>query len=425
MAPEQVAQHQKARLELAMVEAVANHGFADTTIDELVGLAGVSKTAFYRHFEDKQDCFLATFEEIIQQASEQVSAAYREPGDLRERLVAALAAFMELTVAEPAAASLAVVDSLILGTAGVEYRERGAQTFETMFRQSFDHLPSGDAVSDVVVRAIVAGIRAVAYRQLRAGQPEQLPGLVEPLVDWALGYQREPDDAARRAMEAASRPIAMENMQGLAEVVTAEEEGEKLSWEEPPNSPRSRKLLDQRPRIIRATARVVGEHGYGSLTVPMISTAAGISNQTFYEYFKTKRDALLAVFEIVAAEVIQVVSRAVLAEGDRPEAIGAGVRAMTEYFAERELFARLAFFELPTAGPIALDRADGVMDTFASFLEPGKIPAAFGATVPSEIMPAIPGGIWSVIQHEIAHGRLEALPDLAPEIAWIAVGPLL
>jgi AcrR family transcriptional regulator len=54
-----------ARLEGAMVEAVARHGFAGTTLRELVGLAGVSKSTFYQHFESKEDCFLATFDQII------------------------------------------------------------------------------------------------------------------------------------------------------------------------------------------------------------------------------------------------------------------------------------------------------------------------------------------------------------------------
>ena len=46
-------------------------------------------------------------------------AAYREEGDFRERLVAALTVFMELVVSEPAAARLAAVESLTLGAAGV------------------------------------------------------------------------------------------------------------------------------------------------------------------------------------------------------------------------------------------------------------------------------------------------------------------
>ena len=87
-----------------MVEAVARHGYAGTTMRELVTLAGVSKSTFYEHFESKQGCFLATFDEIVEQVSARVGEAYRGGGDFRQRLVGGLGAFMNLAVDEPAAA---------------------------------------------------------------------------------------------------------------------------------------------------------------------------------------------------------------------------------------------------------------------------------------------------------------------------------
>src|SRR5690242_15072 len=75
MPAEQVAEHQKARLEGAMVEAVARHGYAGTTLRELVALAGVSKTTFYEHFESKEDCFLATLDAIIAETTRRVGTA--------------------------------------------------------------------------------------------------------------------------------------------------------------------------------------------------------------------------------------------------------------------------------------------------------------------------------------------------------------
>ena len=41
---ERTEQHQRGRLEGAMVEAVWRHGYSETTVGELVALAGVSKT---------------------------------------------------------------------------------------------------------------------------------------------------------------------------------------------------------------------------------------------------------------------------------------------------------------------------------------------------------------------------------------------
>src|SRR3954453_6580577 len=153
--------------------------------------------------------------------------------------------FMEIAADEPAAASLAAIDSLTLGKAGIAHRERGSQAFEVMVRQSFDHSPSPVQVSDATVRAIVGGIRGVVYRCLRADEAERLPALVDELVEWALAYQQGPGPLVLRAIHAAEQ-----SEDDDSEI----ERG--LSWEEPPDSQASRRNLSQRERIVRAAARV-------------------------------------------------------------------------------------------------------------------------------------------------------------------------
>jgi AcrR family transcriptional regulator len=418
MPPQHVARHQKARLEGAMVEAVARHGYAGTTLRELVTLAGVSKSTFYQHFENKQDCFLATFDEIVVQLSARVGEAYRSGGDFRGQLTAGLAAFMNLAVEEPAAAGLTSVESLTLGAAGVAHRERASEGFEALIQQSFDHSPAEREVSAVTVRAIVAGIRGVTYQRLRQGKREELPGVVDELVEWALRYQEPDSEATERAMARAA--VASPQPSSAPD---ASEEDARPGWDEPPDSPRSRMALTQRERIVRAAALVVVERGYEALSIPAISAAAGTSNQTFYEHFASKRDAFLAAFEILGADAIRVAATAFEEEDDHPEAIGAGLRALFEHIASNRLFARLAFFELPTAGPVALDRADAMLESFGAFIEPGKGPSQLRGPLPQSVMEALPSGLWAMIQHEIVHGRREALPELAPEAARIVLAP--
>lgn len=400
-----------------MVEAVARRGYAGTTLRELVTLAGVSKSTFYDHFENKQECFLATFDEVVAQVSARVGEAYRQPGDFRQRLVAGLSTFMRLAVDEPAAASLVAVESLTLGAAGVAHRERASQAFELLIQQSFDHSPSEHRVAPLTVRAIVAGIRGVAYRHLRSGRGGELPDRVEELVDWALNYQRQESEGVQRAAEAAARPAP-------APPQPPAEEHPLPSWSEPPDSRRSRTLLSQRERIVRAAARVVIENGYPGLSIPAISGAAGVSNQTFYEHFPGKLEAFLAAFEIVAGQALAVTAAALAAEGGRIEAIGVGMRALLEQIARDELFARLAFFELPTAGPVALDHAEAMLDNFTAFLSPDAAPNEIRRLPTRTLAEAIPSGVWAVIQHEIHEGRLDSLPEMAPELTRVVLVPV-
>lgn len=398
-----------------MVEAVARFGYAGTTLRELVKLAGISKSTFYEHYNSKQDCFLATFETIITRVSERVAGAYQDGGDFRDRLVAALTTFMNLVVSEPDAATLATVESLTLGKAAIAHRERASETMEQMLQQSFDESPSSSVVSPATVRAIAAGIRGVVYRHLRAGTTGQLPGLVEELADWALGYQQEEGEIVRRAAEAAAEPQA-----GAAAGT-----GKELDWTEPPDSPRSRAELTQRERIVRAVGHLVVKSGYETLSIPAISATAGTSNQTFYEHFGNKREAFLAAFDLSAAEGLYATTQAFEAAGDRPEAIGAALRAMLEHIAGNELFARLTFFDLQTAGPVALDRADAAMDSFTAFLKSDRAPSGIDGAVSETVLSAIGSGCWAVIQHELARDRAKWLPESGPELTRIVLMPVV
>jgi AcrR family transcriptional regulator len=416
MKADEVARHQKNRLEGAIVEAVARHGFASTTVRELVTLAGVSKSTFYDHFESKEKCFLATFDSIVGEVAEEVAKAYDEEAEgERERLVAALSRFMEIVVERPEDAAFAIIDSLTLGSAGIAHRERAWEAFEQVARQYFDN-NSSQQVSDLTVRAIIAGISGVVYQYLRNGKIKELPGVVEPLIDWALSYQVPDPDLVRRGVAAAERSLSTE--------IESEEEEGIPGWDEPPYSPLSRASLSQRQRIIRAAARVVVERGYESLSIPAISAAAGTSNQTFYENFNSKRDAFIAAYETVSDKALRFCTEAFKGAPDGPEAIGTALRALTDYIAGDQMYGRVAFLEMMTAGPPALDRSEETMDGVLAFAEDGNGSKELWSQVPRVVLEATAGGIWFVIQREVAHGRDASLPGKAPELARLALLPV-
>lgn len=413
--PEEVARHQRRRLEGAMLEAVGRYGYNGMTLSELVKLAGVSKTTFYEHFEGKADLFLATFDEIERQVGRRIAQAFAAQGDFDTSVREALLALMQVVAEEPAAAWLTAVESLALGADGTAHRERASEEFEALFRQGFADSPGERPVPEITTRAIVGGVRGVVYRHLRARSQDELPEHVDELVDWALCYQRPRSDAVERAMGAAEE-----------EPAPAAEPGESAlpGWEEPPDSKRSRRSLSQRERIVRATARVVIERGWPALSIPSISGAAGVSNQTFYENFSSKFDALMAAFEALFGEAREATLAAYDPDRGAAEAIGASIRAMLEHIAGHEVFARLAFFELPTAGAAALDHADELLDRLIASLGSEPLPAELGDQLPSgTVLTAVAGGIWAVIQREIAHGHQLELSRRAPEITEIALAP--
>jgi AcrR family transcriptional regulator len=397
-----------------MVEAVARYGYSGTTLRELVRLAGVSKSTFYEHFEGKRQAFLATADEILDRIDERVAAASEMHEEYRERLSAALSTFFAIVLAHPQESNLVIVESLTLGAAGVPYRERISAVFEVAIRDCFERSPAKLGVSDLTVRAIAAGIRGVVYRHLREGTADGLPGLVGELTAYALGYQRPDTEAVTEATEAAAVPRPR----------AAEASAMKVDWKEPPDSARSRAELTQRERIVRAAGRLVVERGFENLSIPAISAEAGTSNQTFYEFFDNKREAFLAAFDVHAGEAL-LVTRAAYDDTDGSGAkIGTALRAMLEYVAANEVFARFTFFDLPTAGPVALDHADATMESFTAFLRPELAPKRFDPGTPEVVLQAIGSGAWAVIQHELARNQSRSLPKIAPELARIVMMPV-
>ena len=391
----------------AMVVAVARHGYPETSVDELVALAGVSKSSFYRHFEGKEQCFLATFDEIVAEAGERIGWAYRSQRGFRERLGAGLERCIEIVAEEPAAARLVLVDSLSLGTAATPHRNAAAGRLELMLRQSFDEAARPGAVSEVTVRGLGGGVRRVVFEWLRAEEPGPLNEHSDDLLEWMCGYLPAEGEATPAPPPPAS--ASPEPAGGYA-------------WD-PPDSPRSRATLSQRERLLRATAIVTAERGYSSLTVAAISATAGVSTQAFYEHFADKQEAFLAAFEMLSEPALGAAAAAFAGEREWAAGIAAGIAALLDWIAANELYARLAFLEQPAAGERLLAHGDEDIGAFTAFLDPEALGATTPRKPPPVVASAISGGAWAVIQHEVANGRRTSLPQLAPQLAEFVLTP--
>lgn len=63
---DEVAASQRLRIMGALAELMAEVGYAGATIGDVAARAGVSRSAFYAHFEDKQACLFAAYESFAE-----------------------------------------------------------------------------------------------------------------------------------------------------------------------------------------------------------------------------------------------------------------------------------------------------------------------------------------------------------------------
>jgi AcrR family transcriptional regulator len=76
----------------------AEKGYADTSTEEIVQGAGVTRGALYHHFRDKEDLFEATFEQVETEVTQRLmlaSAQGATGGDQWQGLLAGVRAFLE------------------------------------------------------------------------------------------------------------------------------------------------------------------------------------------------------------------------------------------------------------------------------------------------------------------------------------------
>lgn len=178
-----VAESQRERLLNGVVEAVAEHGYNETTIGAIVEAAGISRRTFYEHFRDKEDCFLGAYEMIDEHVRGAVLAAGDPASPWPERVRARLAALLDVLSRDLAVARFYLVEPLAAGgEPAARYRD-AMQLLAAALRP-----PAGPAGLDAEVRdqALMGGVATLISRRLRAGEAQRLAELLPDLTALVL-----------------------------------------------------------------------------------------------------------------------------------------------------------------------------------------------------------------------------------------------
>src|ERR1044072_5667411 len=64
--PMATTQSRRDLLLAAMIRVVGAKGYRDPSVADVIEEAGASRTTFYKHFEDKHDCFLAAYDDLVE-----------------------------------------------------------------------------------------------------------------------------------------------------------------------------------------------------------------------------------------------------------------------------------------------------------------------------------------------------------------------
>jgi AcrR family transcriptional regulator len=116
---EVVERNQRERLIAAMAEVCAERGYAAVSVADITRQAAVSTASFYRQFDDKQACLLASFEELFERLLEAVEGACEGEVESEAKVKAGIGVAAALLAEDPPTARLLTVEILAGGTEGV------------------------------------------------------------------------------------------------------------------------------------------------------------------------------------------------------------------------------------------------------------------------------------------------------------------
>jgi AcrR family transcriptional regulator len=192
-----IARSQRERLLEAAIRVVAAKGYAATTVADLTREAGISRTTFYAMFDDKEGCFLAAYDGIVDVLVRRVAAAYESEEEWPRRARAGLAALLEALAEEPDVARLALVDVGSAGPAAQRRFRAAMQRLTPFFDEGRDFAPDGRSLPANTSRMAIGAVAGLIADELTEERAENLPGLLSDVLFATLVPYIGPEAAAR------------------------------------------------------------------------------------------------------------------------------------------------------------------------------------------------------------------------------------
>ena len=187
--PAEVQAAQRARLLGAVVAAVAAGGYGDVTVADIVRGARVSRAAFYAHFTDKEDCFIAACREGGQLMIDGITAAKRglPAGASAEQVLrASLAEFLDFLAREPAFARAFYIDMPAAGPRAARLLRAANHSFARFNRAWHERArldrPDWPAVPDEAYYAVAGATAELVRAKVSQNMIDTVTDLEDTLV---------------------------------------------------------------------------------------------------------------------------------------------------------------------------------------------------------------------------------------------------
>jgi AcrR family transcriptional regulator len=188
-----------------------------------------------------------------------------------------------------------------------------------------------------------------------------------------------------------------------------------------PRIPRDIGIRSQRQRILDAMAESCAEKTFAATTIGDLVGLASISRATFYRHFGNKREC----FDAAVAEFVDDLETAAIAAqsaaDSRSAAISQAIGAILETMARKPEYASLVLIDAPIVEPTILERhRERAVKGLEAQWRAGKGGKRSGADSRIAF-----GRAHVLIADQLAAGRAAQLPEVLPELVYVALLPFV
>ena len=188
-APREVVwRSQRGRMLAAMATVVAEKGYANATVADVIARAGVSRKTFYEQFENKEACFFAAYDAGVEAMLAALDEAIRgaaADGPLGIAR-AGTARYLSTLAANPTFARTFLVEVPAAGPRALERRMRVHERFADQLatvRRAASGSAAGLRSEPWLLRACVGAIHELVTDHVVRRGPETLRELLDPIVE--------------------------------------------------------------------------------------------------------------------------------------------------------------------------------------------------------------------------------------------------
>jgi AcrR family transcriptional regulator len=187
-----------------MIESCAEKTYAATTITDIVARARISRTTFYKQFDDKRACFEAAVDFCIEELQGVAATAHSSadsPGDATRKGATAV---VEALAARPGLAQLLTGDAMAVDPMVIErYRKATLPALENLWSKD-----GRGADTHTDPRLAFGQGQVLILNQIATGEVEQLPELLPEIVYLAVSPYGGHDEAIKQSRLAGKAKIS-------------------------------------------------------------------------------------------------------------------------------------------------------------------------------------------------------------------------